>query len=118
MQEKHSGDQISTNKTQKEAISEATRLINNEIRKERKRLEDISQTEDADPIRVEGETFTGYYAEIMVEPSKVAEIMLKYNYHFWDTLGQDAPDGMWRNIADMVGLRIVSFVDINLKPSH
>lgn len=118
MEKEHSGDQISTNKARKEAISEAVRLVNGEIRNERKRLEDISHTEDADPILVEGETSTGYHAQIMIDPREVAEIMLKYAYPFWDTLGQDAPDGMWRDIADMIGLRSVSSVDINLKPSH
>ena len=112
------GDQLSAKKTQEKAISEAVRLVNAEIEAARKRLEDISMTEDASPILVEGETSAGYYAPIMVSPSEIAKIMLKHDYHFWNTLEQDAPDEMWRSIAEMVGLKSVSSVDINLKPKH
>lgn len=118
MTEKHLGDQLSAKETQKKAISEAVRLVNAEIEAVRKRLEDISMAEEASPILVEGETSAGYYAQTMVSPSEIAKIMLKYDYHFWNTLEQDAPDEMWRNIAEIVGLESVSGVDINLKPKH
>lgn len=54
----------------------------------------------------------------MVNPSKIAKIMLKYGYHLWDTLEQEAPEDMWPDIAEMVGLESVSGVDISLKPKH
>ncbi len=118
MTEKHSGDQLSTKEAREKAISEAVRLVNAEIEAARKRLKDISQTEEADPVLVEGETSAGYYALVMVNPNEIAKIMLKYDYHFWDTLEQDAPDDMWQNIAEMVGLESVSSVGISPRPKH
>ncbi|WP_251390955.1 hypothetical protein [Mediterraneibacter agrestimuris] len=118
MTEKHLGDQLSTKEAREKTISEAVRLVNAEIEAVRKRLEDISQTEEASPILVEGETSAGYFAQIMASPSEVAKIMLKYDYHFWNILEQDAPDNMWLDIAEMVGLESVSSVDISLKPKH
>lgn len=118
MTEKHLGDQLSTKEAREKTISEAVRLVNAEIEAVRKRLEDISQTEEASPILVEGETSAGYFAQIMASPSEVAKIMLKYDYHFWNILEQDAPDNMWLDIAEMVGLESVSSVDISLNPKH
>ena len=118
MTEKHSGDQLSTKSAWRETISKALRLVNAEIAAARKRLEDIACAEEVSPILVEGETFAGYYAKVMVSPSKIAKIMLRYDYHFWDTLEQDAPDDMWQDIAKIVGLESVSGVDISLKPKH
>lgn len=118
MTEKHLGDQLSTKEAREKTISEAVCLVNAEIEAVRKRLEDISQTEEASPIFVEGETSAGYYAQIMASPSEVAKIMLKYDYHFWNILEQDAPDDMWLDIAEMVGLESVFSVDISLKPKH
>lgn len=118
MAEKHSGDQLSTKEAREKAVSEAVRLVNTEIEAAGKRLEDISHAEDAHLVLVEGETSAGYYAQIMASSSEIAKIMLKYDYHFWSTLEQEAPDGMWLDIAEMVGLESVSSVDISLKPKH
>lgn len=118
MTEEHLGDQISTKEVQEKAISEAVRLVNAEIKTARKYLENISRTEEADPVVVEGTTSAGYDAQIMVDPNTIAKIMLRYDYHVWDTLGDDAPDDMWRDIAEIVGLETVSYVDISLKQKH
>lgn len=118
MTEKHSGDQLSTKGAREKAVSEAVHLVNAEIEAARKRLEGIAQAEEASLILVEGETSAGYYAQVMVNPSKIAKIMLKYGYHLWDTLEQEAPEDMWPDIAEMVGLESVSGVDISLKPKH
>lgn len=118
MTEKHSGDQLSTKEAREKAVSEAVCLVNTEIEAARKRLEDIAQAGEASPILVEGETPTKHYAQVMASPSEIAKIMLEHEYHFWNTLEQDAPDGMWLDIADLVGLEHVSSVDISLKPKH
>lgn len=118
MIERHSGDQLSTKESRGTIISEAVRLVNAEIETARKRLEDISQTKEADPILVDGETPTKHHAHVMASPSEIAKIMLEYDYHLWNSLEQDAPDDMWLAIAEMVGLESVFSVDISLKPRH
>lgn len=118
MAEEYLGDQLPAKETREKAVSEAVHLINVEIEAVRKRLADISCTENANSILVEGETSTGYDAHIMVDPSKIAKIMLRYDYHFWHTLDEEAPDNMWLDIAGMVGLESVFSVDINLKPKY
>jgi predicted DNA-binding protein (UPF0251 family) len=118
MTEEHSGDQLSTKEAREKTISEAVHLVNAEIEAVRKHLEDISQTEEASPVLVEGETFTRCDAQVMANPSKIAKIMLKHEYHLWNTLEQDAPEDMWRDIAEMVGLKSVFGVGISLKPNQ
>lgn len=118
MTEKHSGDQLSTKEAREKALSEAVSLVNAEIEAARRRLEDLSRTEDAHLILVEGVTSAGYDAQIMASSSEIAKIMLKYDYHLWNTLKQEAPDDMWLDIAGMIGLESVSSVDINLEPKY
>jgi len=118
MTKEHSGDQLSTKEAREMTISEAVRLVNAEIEAARKRLEDISQAKEADPVLVEGETREGYYAQAMVNPNEIAKLMLKYDYHVWDTLEEEAPNGMWLDIAEMVGLEEVASVGISLKPKQ
>lgn len=118
MSEKYLGDQSPTKEAREKAISEAVHLVKAEIEAARKRLEDISCMEEASPILVEGRTTAGYDAQIMADPSKIAKIMLKYDYHFWDTLEQEVSVDMWLDIAGMVGLKSVSSVGISLKPKY
>lgn len=113
-----SGDQLSTKEAQGQAISEAVNLVNAEIEAVKERLEDIAHTRDASPIMVVGRTSTDCDAEVMVDPSKVARLMLKHEYYLWDTLQQEAPYDMWLDIAAMAGLKRASCVDISLKPKH
>jgi len=58
----------------------AVKLVNEVIIAEYKRLEEISKTEEGEPIMVEGETTAGYFCQLMVDPKDVAKIMLDYNY--------------------------------------
>jgi len=119
MADKNSGNQPSTKEAQEKTFSEAVRLVNAEIEAVRKRLEDISQAEETDPVLVEGETSTGCYAKVMANPSKIADIMLEDSYHIWSILEND--DELcctWLDIADMVGLASVSNVDINPRAKH
>lgn len=118
MEEKYLGDQLPTKETREKSVSEAVHLVQAEIEAVRKHLEDIACTEKADSILVEGETSTGYDAHIMADPSKIAKIMLRYDYHFWYILDEEVSDDMWLDIAGMVGLEHVSSVDIDLIPKY
>ncbi len=118
MEENVSGDQLSIKEARKTTVSEAVRLVNAEIEIARKHLGDIAHAEDTHPILVEGETFAKCDAQVIAAANEIAKIMLKYDYHFWATLEEDAPDGMWLAIAELVGLESVSYVDISLKPAR
>ena len=95
---------------EKNRLSDAVRIVKEAIDTERKRLEAIK--EDDDPIMLVGETVTGYYAQLMVNPKTVAKIMLDYDYPFWTILDEEAPQGMWDQLAKVFGLDAVSEVDI------
>ncbi len=118
MAEEHSGDQLFAKEARKMTVLEAVHLVNAEIEAVRKRLEDIVQTIDASPIMVEGRTSTNCDAQVMADPSKIAKIMLKHEYHLWSTLEQEVSEDMWRDIAEMVGLERAYSVDISLKPKQ
>ena len=62
-----------------------------------------------------GETVTGYYAQLMVNPKTVAKIMLDYDYPFWTILDEEAPQGMWDQLAKVFGLDAVSEVKQHFK---
>ena len=111
-------EKLPTKETREKSVSEAVHLVQAEIEAVRKRLEDIAHMEETSPILVEGETSTGYDAHIMADPSKIAKIMLRYDYHFWYTLDEELSDDMWLDIARMVGLEHVSSVDIDLTPKY
>lgn len=118
MTEKSSGDQLSTKEARDKTISDAIHLVNAEIEAARKRLEYISQAKAAIPILIVGKTGTGCDAQVMESSAKIAEILLRNDYHIWDTLGVDVPHYMWGEIAQVVGLGIVSSVDISFKPKQ
>ncbi len=61
----------------------AVKLVNEAIMAEYKRLEEVSKTEESEPIMVEGETTAGYFCQLTVDPKDVAKIMLDYNYPVW-----------------------------------
>lgn len=65
-----------------------------------------------DPILIEGETRTGYFCQMMVDPREVAPILLEYNYPVWLALGEDFPDAMWEELGEHFGLASVSSVDL------
>ena len=118
MTEEHLGDQLSTKEAREMTVLEAVHLVNAEIEAVRKRLEDIVQAVDASPIMVEGRTSADCDAQVMADPSKIAKIMLKYEYHLWSTLEQEVSEDMWLDIAEMVGLKRAYCVDISLKPEQ
>lgn len=93
-------------------LASATKLVNEAIKKERERLEEIAKTEEGDPILIEGETTAGYYCQMMVDPKDVAKIALEYNYPVWHILKEDYPDGMWEDLGRKFGLATVCSVDL------
>lgn len=90
----------------------AVKLVNEAIMAEYKCLEEVSKTEESEPIMVEGETTTDYYCQLMVDPKDVAKIMLDYNYPVWRVLEEDAPDGIWEELGYKFGLARVCSVDL------
>ena len=95
-----------------EKLVSAVKSVNEAIRAERQRLEEIAKTEEDEPILVEGETTAGYYCQLMVDPKDVAKIMLEYDYPVWHVLGEDAPDEMWKDLGRKFGLEHVCSVDL------
>lgn len=95
-----------------EKLDEAVRIVNAAIEAERKRLEDISNSADDEPVMIEGETVEGYIAHIMADPKDVARIYLKYDFHIWRILDQEAPDEMWRELGRFYGLENVCSADL------
>lgn len=113
MTQSTTGEQKTTNEAdQAQKLSEAIRLVKAAIEAEENHLKQIAEAEEQDPVMVEGETSTGYPAHIMVDPARVAQIMLDYWYPLYTVLGEDAPQGMWNELARMVGLDNVISVDL------
>lgn len=113
MAETPSGEQKSTDKTKETMqLSEAVRIVNSAIDAETKRLKSITESEDQGPIMLEGRTTSCYYVQLMIDPAKVAPIMLDYWYPAYKVLEEDAPQGMWDELARLVGLDEVISVDI------
>ena len=59
---------------------------------------------------LDGRTTTGYDAFITLDGGKVARILLNYNYPLYTAMGLDYPDEMWAELAELVGLYVVSGV--------
>ncbi len=97
-----------------DALADAIKLVNAEIDRQRKELEGTTKDEEGFPVALYGETCKKYYVSVQASPSDVAKIMLDYDYPIWNVLGLDAPDAMWDELAEMVGLLSVLSVDIGL----
>lgn len=93
-------------------LHEAVKLVNEAIRAERERLEVIAETEEGDPILIEGETTAGYFCHMMADPKDVAKIALEYNYPVWHILEEDYPDAMWEDLGRKFGLATVCSMDL------
>ena len=113
MAETPSGEQESTDKTKGAMqLPEAVRIVNAAIKAEEEHLRQISEGECQEPIMLEGRTTSCYYVQLMIDPAKVAPIMLDYWYPAYKVLEEDAPQGMWDELARLVGLDEVISVDI------
>ena len=91
-------------------LSEAVRIVNEAIKAETKRLEQISDKDNQ--IMLDGETTTGHIAHLMVDPSIVAQILLKYDYPTISILDNEAPQSMWDELGRRFGLAYAFGVDI------
>ncbi|MBQ8985598.1 hypothetical protein IJ076_03625 [Candidatus Saccharibacteria bacterium] len=98
--------------TKDEKLISAVKLVNEAIMAETRRLEKIASGNEQDPILIEGETEANYYCQLMVDPSVVAKIMLRYNYPTCRVLEQDASDDMWEELGREFGLKTVCLVDL------
>ena len=97
---------------EEEKLEVAVHRVNEAIKNEQKRLEEIAKTEEGDPILIEGETTAGYFCHLMVDPKDVAKIALEYNYPVWHTLQQDCPEEMWEELGRKFGLASVCLIDL------
>lgn len=93
--------------------AKALDIIQQKISDYRTKLEAITiSNAELQPIMIEGQTRTGYHCQLMDNPKTAAEIMLRHNYPIFATLGEDAPDAMWQELADEYGLETVSAVGL------
>ena len=93
-------------------LSKAIDIVRTAIRAEEKRLQEIADGTEQDPVMLEGSTTQAYSVQMMIDPSKVAKVMLDYQYPLYRIIGEDAPQEMWDELARMVGLEEVYAVDI------
>lgn len=94
------------------ALEDAVKIVNAAIREKENAYIRISQMDEQAPIMLVGQTRTGHYCQMMVDPKEVAKIFLEYGYHVWKVLGEDAPTGMWDDLAEHFGLDSVDSVDL------
>lgn len=93
-------------------LAEAVKMVNTEINALRADLDRIAKTDSQSPIMVEGETKTGYYCQMMVDPKEAAKIVNDYDYAVYKVLGEDFPDEMWEALAEEYGLGTVTSIDL------
>lgn len=99
----------------KEELEHAREIINQKISDERTKLEAFTLLKpDAtpDPVCIEGETETGYYCQMMVDPRDIAPILLEHDYPVFKVLQEDYPEAMWAELAQKIGIDSVSSVDL------
>ena len=106
------GEQSTQNTTEFMSLADAVRMVKEAIDAEETRLKKLANETENDPVMLEGETSTRFNVQMMVEPSIVAKIMLKYEYPVYKVLEEDEPQAMWNELAEMVGLGEVYGVDI------
>ena len=99
--------------TVEQTLSEAVRAVNAAIAQKTERFEEIVRTEEQEPILLEGETRTGYLVKTLIDPGIAAKVMLRYDCPAYLVLGEDLPQGMWNELAEIVGLETVSFVELS-----
>lgn len=98
---------------EKDKLKEAVKLVNEAIAKKRQELEKMLDEDTRDDlVEVEGETCTGYIVRSLVEPQRVARILLDHDYPIYFVLGEDFQESMWHDLADEMGLESVFSVDV------
>ena len=107
------GKQQSTDKTKEDlTLSEAARIVREAIEKAENHLRQVANSTESDPIMLEGSTSEGYDVQMMVDPAKIAKIMLDYGYPTCWILEEEPLEGMWDEMARMVGLDSVFAVGL------
>ena len=107
------GEQKTTGKPKEVMqLSEAVHIVNAAIKAEKERLKRIAESEGEGPIMLEGWTTSCYYVQLMIDPAKVAPIMLDYWYPVYRVLEEEPPQEMWDAMARLVGLEEVCSVDL------
>ena len=99
-----------TNPTNK--LKDAVKIVQEAIRTKKEEYRRIANTEEQDPIMLEGMTAKGYGCTLLVDPKDVARIFLEYNYPVWSVLEEEPPEGIWEDLARFYGLETVSSVDL------
>ena len=99
-----------TNPTDK--LEDAVKIVQAAIKAKEDYYTKIANTEEQDPIMLEGMTAKGYGCTLMVDPKDVARIFLEYNYPVWSILEEESPIGLWDDLARFYGLETVSSVDL------
>ena len=113
MAQSTTGEQKTTEKMQPDIeLSEAVRIVKTVIAAEEDRLKQIAEGTEYEPILLIGETSQGCDAHVMADPSKVAQVLLDYDYPLYKVLEEDWPQEMWDTLAQMVGLESVYSVDM------
>ena len=92
-------------------LSKAKKTVMDAINKERARIKKIAETEEQDLILLEGETSTGYWCHLMVDPKEVAKILYEWDFAAWNFLDMDCPQEMWDELSKKYGITVGS-VDI------
>ena len=98
--------------TKDKKLISAIKLVKEAIMVETRRLEKIASSNEQGPILIEGETHADYYCQLMVDPSVVAKIMLRYDYPTCRVLEHEASDDMWEELGREFGLKTVCSVDL------
>lgn len=93
-------------------LSEAVEIVRKQISYERDLLQRIANGKDQDPIMCEAITSEGYDAHVLVDPAKVAQIMLNHQHPIYMVLEDDSPQEMWEDLASMIGVENVCSVDL------
>ena len=57
---------------------EAKKLINDEIAAYENKLCEIRDGQEQEPVLLEGETTTGHYCQMMVDPAEAAPVLLRH----------------------------------------
>lgn len=106
-------DRLKAREDTKMELKEAREKIQEAISDYRTKLEAITLTNaELEPIMVEGETETGYYCQLMVDPKEAAKILLEHEYPTWKILEEDYPSAMWQDLAKFYGLAYVTSIDL------
>ena len=100
------------NKPNAAELLKAVKLVQTAIRAEEARLKQIAESEEQEPVMLEGVTCRDYPCHLMVDPKYVAEVFLEYHYPMWSILEEEPPEDMWQLLAERYGLDAVCSVDI------